>query len=87
MTIKKSLFRNWSLIQNFFTAHLSILVRCKTKGRSRSGVRFTAHLAVERIMANYGMRWRGIFKGLSQDGGLADFSKKTSATLPLIKIY
>ncbi len=30
-TIKKSLFRNWPLIQNFFIAHLSILVRCKTK--------------------------------------------------------
>jgi hypothetical protein len=26
MTIKKSLFRNWQLIPNFFIAHLSILV-------------------------------------------------------------
>ncbi len=32
MTIKKSLLRNWPLIANFFIAHLSILVRCKTKG-------------------------------------------------------
>jgi hypothetical protein len=32
MTIKKSLFRIWPLILNFFIAHLSILVRCKTKG-------------------------------------------------------
>jgi hypothetical protein len=27
-------------------------------------------------MANYCIRWRGIFKGLSDDGGRADFSKK-----------
>ncbi len=27
-------------------------------------------------MANYCMRWRGIFKELSQNGGRADFSKK-----------
>jgi hypothetical protein len=27
------------------------------------------------------------FKGLSLDGGRADFSKKAAATLPLIKIY
>jgi hypothetical protein len=29
---QKSLFRHWPLIMNFFEAHLSILVRCKTKG-------------------------------------------------------
>jgi hypothetical protein len=32
MTIKKSLFRNWQLIQIFFIAPLPILVPCKTKG-------------------------------------------------------
>ena len=32
MTIKKSLFRHWPLIMNFFIAYFSILVRCKTKG-------------------------------------------------------
>ncbi len=32
MTIKKSLFRHWPLIPNFFIAYLSILVWCKTKG-------------------------------------------------------
>ncbi len=31
-TIKKSFFRHWQLILNFFTVHLPILVRCKTKG-------------------------------------------------------
>jgi hypothetical protein len=32
MTIKKSTFRNWQLIPNFFIARLPILVRCETKG-------------------------------------------------------
>ncbi len=32
MTIKKSLFRHWPLIMNFFVAYFLILVRCKTKG-------------------------------------------------------
>ncbi len=32
MTIKKCLFCNWPLIQNFFIAHLPILVQCKIKG-------------------------------------------------------
>ncbi len=41
----------------------------------------TAHLDIECLMDNYCMRWRGIFKGLSQDGGRADFSKKPSLTL------
>jgi hypothetical protein len=37
-------------------------------------------------MANFRIRWRGIFKGLSQDGGLVVFSE-TAAPLPLIKTY
>ncbi len=28
----------------------------------------TAHLAIKCLMANYCIRWRGVFKGLSQDG-------------------
>jgi hypothetical protein len=32
-------------------------------------------LATECLMTNYCIRWRGIFKGLSQDGGRKDFSK------------
>jgi hypothetical protein len=35
MTIKKSLFRNWQSIPNFFIAHLPILVRCKINGAIR----------------------------------------------------
>ncbi len=38
--------------------------------------RLTVHLAIEGLMANYCTRGRGIFKGLSQDGRQADFSKK-----------
>ncbi len=48
----------------------------KNQRRSQSGVRLTAHFPVKCLIANYCMRWRGIFKGLSQDGGRADFSKK-----------
>jgi hypothetical protein len=47
---------------------------------SRSGVRLSAHLAIESLIANYCMSWRGIFKGLSQDGGLADFFKNLRYT-------
>jgi hypothetical protein len=44
--------------------------------RSQSSVRLAVHLAIESLLANYFIRWRGIFKGLSQDGGRADFSNK-----------
>ncbi len=47
---------------------------------NRSGVRLSAHLAIESLIANYCMSWRGIFKGLSQDGGWADFSKNLCDT-------
>jgi hypothetical protein len=33
------------------------------------------------FLANYRMRWRGIFKGLSQDGGRAVFLKNLRDTL------
>jgi hypothetical protein len=69
ISIKKSLFRNWQVIPNFFIAHLAILVRCKSKGTSRSGVRLIAQLAIRCLSANYCTSWRCNFKGLSQDGG------------------
>ncbi len=47
---------------------------------SQSGVRLSAHLAIESLIANYCMSWRGIFKGLSQDGGPADFSENLRNT-------
>jgi hypothetical protein len=38
-------------------------------------VRLTAPLPIECLMANYCTRWRPWVKGLSLDGGQADFSK------------
>jgi hypothetical protein len=35
MTIKNK-FRNWKFLPNIFSAHLPILVRCKTKGAIRA---------------------------------------------------
>jgi hypothetical protein len=50
---KKGLFRNWPLIQNFFIAYLSILVRCKTKGA------VGAVCALLRIWPSTGTVWDG----------------------------
>jgi hypothetical protein len=41
--------------------------------RSWSGVQITAQLAIRCLLANYCTRYRLSFKGLSQDGGWADF--------------
>jgi hypothetical protein len=56
----------------FFTGHFPIHVQCKTKG-CRSGVRLIAQLEIRCLIVDYCMRWRCKFKGLSQDGGRADF--------------
>jgi hypothetical protein len=53
---------------------------------SQSGVRLTAHLPVECIKGNYCTRWCPCFKGLSLDGGQADFSKNPPRHF-LIKFY
>jgi hypothetical protein len=42
---------------------------------------FITPLAICSRIANTCMRWSGIFKGLSQDGGQADFSKNLLASL------
>jgi hypothetical protein len=42
---------------------------------------FITLLAICSRIANTCMRWRGIFKGLSQGGGQADFSKNLLASL------
>jgi hypothetical protein len=42
---------------------------------------FITPLAICSRIANTFMRWRGIFKGLSQDWGQADFSKNLLASL------
>jgi hypothetical protein len=48
---------------------------------------FIPALAVHSRIADSYTRWRGIFKGLSQEGGRADFFKKISAPLSLIKAF
>ncbi len=40
-----------------------------------------AALAIGILIAKSCMRWREIFKGFSQDGGRADFSKNLRASL------
>jgi hypothetical protein len=63
---------NWPVIPNFFIAHSSILVGLQWE----LGAPYPVHLAIKCLMANYCMRWRGIFKGHSREGALPDFSKK-----------
>jgi hypothetical protein len=67
--IKKSLFRYWQLIPNFFITHLQSLYDVKPKAQSERFAPF--YYAI----ANYCTRWLCNFKGLSKDGGQADFSK------------
>jgi hypothetical protein len=66
MKIKKSLFRHWPQILNFFIAYFPILVRVKPKAH-------TTHWAIKCLMANYCIRWRGISKGLSEAWGRATY--------------
>ncbi len=40
MMLKISLFCNWQLIPDFFIAHLSMFVRCRTKGTIGGGADF-----------------------------------------------
>ncbi len=62
--------------------HLPICARCKSRDAvGGSGVRLTEQLAIRCLIANYCTRWRRSFKGLSQDGGWADFSKNLRAYL------
>jgi hypothetical protein len=78
----KSLFRNLQLIPNIFSMHLPIRERCKSRDAVRgSVVRLSEQLAIRCLIANYCKRWRHSFKGLSQDGGWADFSKNLRAYL------
>ncbi len=82
MKIPKITVRNWQLILNFLIVHLPILVRCKTKG-AVGAVQCapSVPLAIRCLIANYCTRGRCNFKGLSRDGGWADFSKNLRASL------
>ncbi len=53
----------------------------KNQRRSRGGMRLTTQLAIRCLIANYCTRWCCNFKGLSQDGGRAEFSKNLRASL------
>jgi hypothetical protein len=53
----------------------SALYDVKPKAQSERCAPYCA-LAIECIMGNYYTRWRPWVKGLSLDGGRADFSKK-----------
>jgi hypothetical protein len=79
MTIKK-LIPQLAIYTEFFHSAFVNPYTMRNQTCSRSGVRLSAHLAIESLIANYCMSWRGIFKGLSQDGGWADFSKNLRDT-------
>ncbi len=80
MTIKKSLFRHWPLIMNFFAVYFSILVRCKTKGAGGVVCALLRICPFKCLIADYCIKWHGIYKGLSHDGGWEDFSKNPRAS-------
>ncbi len=82
MAIWKNSTRRWESITNMFLAPLPFLVRCKTKGAAGA----VCTLGNKNPIAKYCTRWRGTFKGLSQNWGPAHFSK-TSAPLSSTKTY
>ncbi len=65
MTIKISFLCHWQLIPNFFSAHLLILLRWKTKG----AVGVVCAVGNWLLIANYCTWWSFNFEGLTKDGG------------------
>ncbi len=68
MSIKKSLFRNCKLIQNFFHCAFANPCTMENQRRSRRCVHLTAQLAIRQLrcrclIAHYWMRWHCKFKG------------------------
>ncbi len=76
---KKSWFRNWPLPPNFFTAHLYILVRCKTKGAVRV---VCALLRIFPLSTQWPISVLDGPESLKGSQKLGD-----GRTLPLIKVY
>ncbi len=72
---KKMFILHLDIENDFF--HSAFVYPCMmlNQRRSQSGVRLTAHLPIECLMANYCTRWRHSFKGLSLYGGRVDFSE------------
>jgi hypothetical protein len=81
MTIKKSLFRNQQLIQNFFIAPLPILVPCKTKGAVGA---VCALLRNCQLGAQLLISVQDVAVNLKGTGG---FLQKTAAPLSLMMTY
>ncbi len=69
--IPKKFFPQFAIDTEFF--HSAFVNPCTmwNQRRSQSGVRLTVRLANGQLL----YRWRRIFKGLSQDGLRADFSR------------
>jgi hypothetical protein len=74
--IIRSYLRLWKQIPNLYIAPLPTAVCCKLKVAERAVCAFVMPTTVH-------ARWPGIFKGLSQDGGLMIFSKKLRASLSI----
>jgi hypothetical protein len=72
---QKKFILHLAIENDFF--HSAFVNPCmmENQRRSQSGVRLTAHLAIECIMDNYCTRWRPCVKGLSLDGGWRIFLK------------
>jgi hypothetical protein len=74
---KKRSLGYWLQIPNFSLRLLKKLHEIQAKPQRE----FCALLPIESLIANNCIRWRGIFKGLSQDDGLAKFAKNLHASV------
>jgi hypothetical protein len=70
-----------SAIGNWFQIFSSHLCQSLYDWKPKAQSKLCVPLAFKFLMANYCTRWYGIFKGLSQDGGCAEFSKNLCASL------
>ncbi len=76
---------NWYRI--FSSRICQSLYVVKSKAQSERCVPYCAMDNYRYLIANYYMRWHCNIKGLSWDGGQADFFQKTSAPPPLMTTY
>jgi hypothetical protein len=74
---QKMFILHLAIENDFFLSAFVNPCMMKNQRRSQSSVRLTAHLPIEGIMGNYCTRWRSCVKGLSLDGGRADFLKSS----------
>ncbi len=63
---QKSFFLQLAFDTKFcHTVFVNVICTMQNQRDIQRGVRLAAHLAIESLMANYCIRWRIIFKGLS----------------------